>query len=175
MDYLSGMRILKATPYLLLLLPLFGFIWSHPSWESVNRTLAQKYSSVRHVSTDELSRSLDQNIVPIIIDVREKDEFDVSHLPNAVNITAVEEVNYPLTTKIVVYCSVGLRSAVFAEKLQERGYTEVLNLRGSIFEWANKGYRLLRGEQETTAVHPYNEKWSRLLDPQFHQYQADGL
>jgi len=170
MDDILGMKILRAIPYLLLLLPLFGFIWSRPSWESVNRTLAQNYSSVRHISTDELSRLLDQGILPVIIDVREGDEFAVSHLPNAVNITSVKEVDFPPTTPIVVYCSSGLKSAVFAKNLQERGFTEVSNLRGSIFEWANKGYRLMRGDNEVTVVHPYNEKWSILLEPQFHQY-----
>ena len=43
-------------------------------------------------------------------------------------------------------------------------YTNVRNLDGSIFQWANEGRPLVRGNQRVQDVHPYDENWGRLLD-----------
>ena len=51
-----------------------------------------------------------------------------------------------------------------AAKLQRRGYTNVHNLEGSIFEWANSGRALSRADGPATAVHPYDAEWGRLLE-----------
>ena len=42
-------------------------------------------------------------------------------------------------TPIVVYCSVGYRSARVARWLGRQGFTNVRNLDGSLFAWANEG------------------------------------
>jgi rhodanese-related sulfurtransferase len=165
-------RILRFAVYLPLLLLLSGFFWSDPTWEEVNRTIDRKYPAVRNINTESLKTFLDQGKQPILVDVREKDEFAVSHLPTAVNITEIDEVPYPTDLPIVVYCSVGVRSANFAKQLGALGFTEILNLRGSIFEWANKGYPLMRGNREVGFVHPYNSKWGKLLKQELHQYQV---
>ena len=52
---------------------------------------------------------------------------------------------------IVTYCSVGYRSGKMAERLQAAGYTNVRNLEGSIFKWANEHRPLVRGESEPVA------------------------
>lgn len=39
---------------------------------------------------------------------------------------------------IVVYCSVSYRSSILARRLQDMGFTNVYNLEGSIFKWANE-------------------------------------
>ncbi len=65
-----------------------------------------------------------------------------------------------------------LRSAKFAKTLNQRGYAHVFNLRGSIFEWANNGYPLKRGEQIVSVVHPYNKKWGSLVKKSLHAYHV---
>jgi len=42
--------------------------------------------------------------------------------------------------KIVLYCRTGRMSQIAAEKLAERGYTNVYNVVGGIAEWVKKGY-----------------------------------
>ena len=59
------------------------------------------------------------------------DDFDVKRL---------EEISK--NTKIVTYCSVGYRSERIGEKLMKQGFTDVSNLKGSLFKWANQGYEL---------------------------------
>ncbi len=165
-----------------LLLLLSGFFWSDPSWEQVNATIDRQYPSVKNIDIDSLRALLAEGNKSnkgnkgknfILLDVRDADEFAVSHLPNAVNIHETSKVNYPKDTPIVVYCSVGLRSADFAEKLGDLGFTEIMNLRGSIFAWGNKGYPLMRGSTTVHVVHPYNKRWGKLLKPELHSYRVN--
>ena len=110
---------------------------------------------------------------PLLIDARAPEEYAVSHLPGARNLTRAGEVGVDKETAIVVYCSVGLRSAGYAEHLRQLGYRQVYNLQGSIFAWANSGYPLeAENGRPTTMVHPYDRRWGQLLKP---EYRAEPL
>ena len=68
---------------------------------------------------------------------------------------------------IVVYSSVGYRSARLAHWLAGQGYTNVRNLAGSIFQWANEDRPVFRDGRPTTEVHPYDRRWGLLLESRF--------
>ncbi len=105
-----------------------------------------------------------------IFDAREQEEFDVSHIEGAkflgykdLNSEALEGV--PKDAKLVLYCSVGYRSEKVAEKLKGKGYTQVYNMYGSIFEWVNEGYPVVGPDgKPTRKVHTYNAKWGKWVD-----------
>ena len=105
-----------------------------------------------------------------IFDAREREEFEVSHIPGAefvgynhFDIHAYSKL--PKDTPIVVYCSIGYRSEKIGERLKAKGFTKVYNLYGSIFEWANRGYPLINEKgREVREVHTYNKDWSRWVD-----------
>lgn len=104
----------------------------------------------------------------IILDAREKEEFQVSHIPGAIEIgyDDFKLNNLPKMDpqkRIVVYCSVGYRSEKIAEKLKKAGYADVSNLRGGIFQWVNEGNPVVNENGETPAVHTYNKSWSKWL------------
>jgi rhodanese-related sulfurtransferase len=107
---------------------------------------------------------------PVLIDVRSPEEYAVSHIPGAVSAARFEQQVATLrrvgaNRLVVLYCSVGWRSAQAAENLIKSGATNVRNLDGSIFEWANENRPLVDHANAPTAfVHPYNETWGRLLD-----------
>jgi rhodanese-related sulfurtransferase len=73
----------------------------------------------------------------ILVDVREKDEYEESHLEGAINIpytTILDKIDEYATDKdsvIIVYCKSGKRSSVAAKSLSEAGYTKIYDL-GSI-------------------------------------------
>lgn len=108
----------------------------------------------------------------VLLDARTTDEFNVSHLPGAIlasNTTMALDalgVNDPERT-VVVYCSVGYRSSRLAAKLRARGFENVFNLQGSLFQWTNEGRPLYRGEERVYHAHPYDEEWGQLLDKRF--------
>ncbi|SDG95845.1 rhodanese-like domain-containing protein [Winogradskyella thalassocola] len=107
----------------------------------------------------------------ILLDAREIKEYNVSHIPNSTYVgyddfdldTVVKSI--PDTSKtIVIYCSVGIRSEDIAEQLKKKGYTNVYNLFGGIFEWKNNNFPLLDSEgNETDYVHAYSKDWSKWL------------
>ena len=73
----------------------------------------------------------------ILVDVREKDEYEESHLEGAINIpytTILDKIDEYATDKdsvIIVYCKSGKRSGIAAKSLSEAGYTKIYDL-GSI-------------------------------------------
>ncbi|MEP2237913.1 MAG: rhodanese-like domain-containing protein [Maribacter sp.] len=105
------------------------------------------------------------------LDTREKEEFEVSHLKNAVwvgykkfNEKKVLETIPNKSQPIIVYCSIGVRSEDIGEQLKELGYTKVLNLHGGIFDWKNKGGQVFNDKEVATdSVHAFSKHWGKLL------------
>ncbi|WP_044151275.1 rhodanese-like domain-containing protein [Leptolyngbya iicbica] len=139
----------------------------HFAWTVVKRLIRQKFPTVERISTAELASWLASDLPPpLLIDARQAEEYAVSHLPGAHHwptLAAVQQAAVSADAAIVVYCSVGYRSARLAQQLQAAGYTHVMNLEGSIFEWHNQGQPLVVDGKPTQAVHPYNRTWGLLL------------
>jgi len=105
----------------------------------------------------------------ILLDAREWEEYEVSHIPNARYIGYDHPVFSVLSdidsdTEVIVYCSIGYRSEKIGEQLQKRGFTNVFNLYGSIFEWVNQGNEIEDSQgQPTQKIHTYNRNWSKWM------------
>ena len=137
------------------------FVWPGVTWPAIKARIAKEFPNVKSIGTAELAKVQPK---PVLLDVRTAAEFDVSHLAGARRMdpeAAAASVTLPKNTPIVTYCSVGYRSAKFAQRLQEAGFTNVRNLEGSIFQWANEG----RPIEPSAKVHPYNKRWGALLNP----------
>ncbi|MEM8660723.1 MAG: rhodanese-like domain-containing protein [Pseudomonadota bacterium] len=74
-----------------------------------------------------------------------------------------------------MYCSVGYRSSKATEQLLKLGLSNVHNLEGSIFEWANEGKPLVQGGSDSLTpshvVHPFDDNWGQLLRVELHSYK----
>jgi len=104
----------------------------------------------------------------VILDVREKGEFEVSRLKNAIwigyddfDISRIDSIDKE--REIIVYCSVGYRSSKIGEELIESGFKNVKDLYGGIFKWANENRPIYNDSSQTTEVHAYNRKWGQFL------------
>lgn len=81
----------------------------------------------------------------MLIDVREKEDWDSAHIPQAVHLSRgileleIEEKAPALETPIVCHCGGGSRSALAAESLQKMGYTNVKSLAGGFRAWKQAG------------------------------------
>ncbi len=144
-------------------------------WRLIKKSIRIQFPSVAEISTQSLAEWLtDQDRdKPLLLDTRASEEFAVSRLPGAITAPSLEDalkalVNVAKDYPIVAYCSVGYRSAKLVEKLQSKGFVNVYNLEGSIFEWVNSGRPVYRDHEEVFVVHPYNSVWGRLLDEQYH-------
>ena len=140
------------------------------TWRAVDRMIAANYPDVPFISTDSLAERLSAPTAtrPVLLDARSPEEYAVSHLPEARRVDPAADA-YPALdtlapdTPIVVYCSVGYRSAGVVQTLQAQGFTAVANLQGSIFRWANEGRPVYREGKRVSTVHPYDASWGRLL------------
>lgn len=80
-----------------------------------------------------------------LIDVREDNEFEMGHIPNAVHIgRGVIERDivgkFPdKSAELILYCGGGYRSALAADNLQKMGYTNVLSMAGGWTAWKEAG------------------------------------
>lgn len=148
-------------------------------WNETKELVRTEFPDAPQVSISGLEKNLEtQSLPPLVIDVRDAEEYAVSHLPGAVHAQGsklerlVREAG--AQRQVVLYCSVGYRSSRETEKLRRKGYSNVSNLEGSIFEWANAGKPLVRGGPQsqvpTDAVHPFDETWKVLLNIEHRSY-----
>ncbi len=103
------------------------------------------------------------------------DCYEVGHLHGAQMATDLDMAleilsSFSSEVTIVTYCLVGYRSSCLAELLEGRGFALVYNLEGSIFEWVGEGRLVCRNEVEVETVHPYDEHWVQLLEPDYWQF-----
>lgn len=149
--------------------------WTHGAaddrWKAVDRLIERSVGTVPTISTAELATRLDRlaHERPLLLDARAPEEYAVSHIegarlydPESPASSLVDTLD--VDAPIVVYCSVGYRSAEVVRHLQAQGFTNVVNVRGSIFMWANEGRPVVREGEAVRQVHPYDEVWGRLLE-----------
>jgi molybdopterin/thiamine biosynthesis adenylyltransferase/rhodanese-related sulfurtransferase len=92
------------------------------------------------------ARELVESGEPVVVDVREQDEWDEGHVPGAVHIprghleSRIEHAAPDPGRRIVIYCSAGNRSAFAAKTLEEMGYEDVVSLAGGFTDWKRNGF-----------------------------------
>ncbi|HZK79124.1 MAG TPA: rhodanese-like domain-containing protein [Gemmatimonadaceae bacterium] len=97
---------------------------------------------IREVTPQEVMTDANPNLV--LLDVRERNEWNLGHLPNAIHIprgsmeTKIEAL-IPRDKHVVIYCQSGNRSAFAADTLHQMGYTDVASMSRGIVGWVDEG------------------------------------
>lgn len=101
---------------------------------------------IEEITPAELKDKFDAGDDFVLVDVREKDEWEedriqgAEYLGKGVLERDVEE-KYPDTEeKLILYCGGGYRSALAADNLQKMGYHNVKSLAGGIRAWKEEDY-----------------------------------
>jgi rhodanese-related sulfurtransferase len=147
-------------------------IFAIGGWSELDQMVDRVQKDLNYISTDDLFSMISQegSLKPLIIDVREPEEFNTSHLVNAINLKEASDIVSLLKKPenqqrpVVVYCSVGYRSAIVGNEIKREVSNKVFNLKGSIFKWANEGKPVFRAGQAVKEVHPYDRNWGKLLE-----------
>ena len=146
--------------------------------DAVRAQVRQDFSSVPHLSTQELARAMAAKDNLLVLDVRERQEFVVSRIGGAQRVDPgiwrwqfMNRFGDKVRGKTVVfYCSVGVRSSKLAASVQaalkERGARGVYNLDGGVFAWHNEARALVNSKGATDFVHPFDSKWGKLVKRQ---------
>jgi rhodanese-related sulfurtransferase len=114
------------------------------------------------VEAEDLAARLQQEPKPIVVDVREPDEFagELGHLRGARNLPLgalmqrIAELAPFKERQMVLNCRTQMRSAKGASILKDAGFANVAVLRGGMAEWARRRFPIEGG----TRISPTQEK-----------------
>ncbi|MDP4781354.1 MAG: molybdopterin-synthase adenylyltransferase MoeB [Akkermansiaceae bacterium] len=93
--------------------------------------------TMQTITAAELKSRLDSgDLNALLIDVREQEEWDIIHIPQA-KLVPLQTIptyapNLPKDTEIIIHCKAGMRSAKACEYLTSLGYENVVNVEGGM-------------------------------------------
>src|SRR5579875_1223200 len=116
---------------------------------SYNDLLAAARKQVPEVSVPEAEQELEAPQRPVLVDVREKNEWDEGYIPGAVHVPRgyleqrIESRVPDKSTPVLLYCAGGHRSLLAGQTLREMGYENVQSLTGGFTAWKDSGHRFV--------------------------------
>jgi hydroxyacylglutathione hydrolase len=97
--------------------------------------------TIKGINAKELRERLDE---VVLIDVRQKSEWDEGHIPGAIHFeggrVAWEQLPFPHDRPLAIQCSSGNRSMSVSSVLRRRGFHNVLQVEGGITKWKMHGF-----------------------------------
>jgi molybdopterin/thiamine biosynthesis adenylyltransferase/rhodanese-related sulfurtransferase len=112
---------------------------------SYRELLQQVRAEIAEIDTAQ-ARDLIETGEPVLVDVREQEEWDEGHIPGAVHVprgyleSRIERAAPDRSGQVILYCSAGNRSAFAAKTLAELGYDDAVSLAGGFTEWKRNGF-----------------------------------
>jgi rhodanese-related sulfurtransferase len=86
----------------------------------------------------------------VVVDVREKKEFESGHIVDSINIPhsklkqRLTELKKHKSKPLIVVCKLGQHSGEATRMLKEEGFAEVYRMRGGITEWKTQSLPLVQ-------------------------------
>jgi rhodanese-related sulfurtransferase len=108
------------------------------------KLVGEAKKNITEISPEDAAAKL-QNHEAVIVDVREKDEWDEEHIPHAIHLSRgtieleIEDKVPDPNAVIITHCGGGGRSALAAESLQKMGYKNVRSMAGGLKAWKAVG------------------------------------
>jgi sulfur-carrier protein adenylyltransferase/sulfurtransferase len=123
--------------------------------KSYKEIMAEARKAVPELSPAEVKERLDRGETPVLLDVREKEEYRDGHIAGALSLPRgfleirVEESVPDRSTPIIAYCAGGTRSLIAGRTLREMGYQNVISMSGGFTGWKNAGLPFATDRQWT--------------------------
>ena len=133
-----------------------------------------KFPGVCHIGAERLEHLLAAGPVTLV-DVRSREERAISTLPGAVPLHALP-LPPPPDIPLVLFCTVGYRSALEATRLAEHAPRAGIFSMAGILSWAHHGGALLTpAGQMTNRVHCFGSQWAVMAPSHVETVVFDGL
>jgi molybdopterin/thiamine biosynthesis adenylyltransferase/rhodanese-related sulfurtransferase len=124
--------------------------------KSFQEIMAEARKEIPEVSAQQVNELLKNNgKSPVILDVRESDEWRQGHLEGALPLPRgfleikVESAVPNKEAPIIAYCAGGVRSLLAAKAMKEMGYQNVSSMAGGYAAWKNGGFKWVQDFQYT--------------------------
>jgi rhodanese-related sulfurtransferase len=108
-------------------------------------------SKVKETNVSDVKRRREAGEKFILVDVREDNEWANGHLPGAIHLGKgiierdIEQRVPDSSSKVILYCGGGFRSALVADNVQKMGYTNVESMDGGWKGWLDAGLPTEKG------------------------------
>ncbi len=116
------------------------------SFDEVLRTVKSQVHEISAEDTKARVLGVPEAQAPVLVDVRERDEYDQGYIPRANWIPRgflelkIEDLVAERDREIIIYCAGGTRSALAARSLSELGYRKVSSMAGGFRAWKQAGF-----------------------------------
>jgi Rhodanese-related sulfurtransferase len=121
--------------------------------KTVAEMVSETRKSICEIDCSTLENLLANNSEVLLVDVRDKEEYEKYHLPNAIHAPrghiefivepnrrrSIPELVNGRDKEVVVYCKSGTRAAFVCKVLREMGFEKVSSLKGGIDLWEAEG------------------------------------
>jgi molybdopterin/thiamine biosynthesis adenylyltransferase/rhodanese-related sulfurtransferase len=108
--------------------------------------LQQTRAAIDEVDAPGAQELLTGDDAPALVDVREREEWDEGHIPDAIHIprgyleSRIEAAVPDRSRPVILYCASGNRSVFAARALEELGYEQPSSLAGGFADWKRNGF-----------------------------------
>ena len=110
----------------------------------LNSPNADQLSKIKVISVIELNNiNQEKNNDNILLDVRTEEEFNLGHIPNAINISHdlllnnLSPLNEYKEKNIYVYCRSGVRASLIINELLSNEFNNIIDVEGDFLSWVN--------------------------------------
>ena len=119
-----------------------------PKWMAspVKELVDKARATTRHATITDLKAALDGDKDVVVLDVREPNEYEVAHIPGAINVPrgllefSIWTVVPNQEQTVFVYCKTGARAAMATKLLNELGYKNAVAVDTGGVAWVKAGY-----------------------------------
>ncbi|MCU7937412.1 MAG: sulfurtransferase [Candidatus Thiodiazotropha sp. (ex Dulcina madagascariensis)] len=101
---------------------------------------------IKEIDAGDLQNRIAEGDEYLLLDIRSAGELvqgvlpDAEHLP--MHLLPLRMSELPKDKDVILYCHSGARSYHACAYLTQQGFSNVINLRGGILNWARSGYQL---------------------------------
>ncbi|MBD3609718.1 MAG: rhodanese-like domain-containing protein [Gammaproteobacteria bacterium] len=142
--------------------------------------VADSLQSVPECMAWDLEEKLNSEQQPLLLDIREGDEFDAMHIEGSIHVPrgilegacdwgyddTIPELVQARDKEVVVICRSGNRSALAAEVMQKMGYKHVISLQGGLRGWNDYDQPMLDKDGNTVDPDEADEVMRSKVSPE---------
>jgi rhodanese-related sulfurtransferase len=132
---------------------LFEYKEGLPGWRKAGNRVEGKplpRAEAAPISAEELAAALAKPGAPLVVDIRDEDEFEAFHIAQARNVPlddlAKRAATFPAGKAIVIVDHAGHQTSVAARVLANVGKTDLRRLEGGVLKWQAAGLALAKAQ-----------------------------
>ena len=133
---------------------------AEPKWMQTKskEMVDQARAATKNISIGELKKAIDNDEDVIIMDVRTPKEYEVAHIPEAINAPrgllefSIWSLVPDQQETIYIYCKTGARAALATKLLNDLGYPNAIAVDTGGLAWVQAGYPVQTSISDETLI-----------------------